>query len=150
MKFSALVSQILLDTFVTRKYTSSKAIHKIAQLTQLKVKQNIRLATPKASELTKKAKGFNQPLVDEKDRILKAIKYKIYKDYNVIGEPGYKMLQKQMKHRFDKLLDSAKQFDKIVSEEINKTKIFKYKKINPNAPLYEMPQSIFDGLYDEY
>lgn len=134
MKFSALISQVLLDTFVTRKYTSSKAIHKITQLTQLKVKQNIRLTTPKNNELTKKAKGFNQPLVDEKDRILKAIKYKVYSKLNITDSKGRAMLKEQFEgvKYLDKLLKSSKVFDKIVEESNYTTKSFKYKGINPN------------------
>lgn len=148
MKFSALVSQILLDTFVTRKYTSSKAIHKIAQLTQLKVKQNIRSATPKASELTKKAKGFNQPLVDEEDRILKAIKYKVYSKMNIPGSKGQLALQKQTIKHIDKLLKSAKVFDKIIEESNYTTKSFKYKGINPNYKDKSLENLRPDSVHD--
>ena len=148
MKFSALVSQILLDTFVTRKYTSSKAIHKIAQLTQLKVQQNIRSATPKASELTKKAKGFNQPLVDEKDRILKAIKYKVYSKMNIPGSKGQLALQKQNIKHIDKLLKSAKVFDKIIEESNYTTKSFKYKGINPNYKDKSLENLRPDSVHD--
>ena len=142
-KLDLAISYILIDTFVARKYTSSKAMHKIASLVKLKVQQNIRSVTPKASELTKKAKGFNQPLVDEKDRILKAIKYKVYSKLNIPDSKGRAMLKKQFEEvkKLDTLLKSAKVFDKIIEESNYTTKSFKYKGINPNyvskTPLFE-------------
>lgn len=133
-KLDTAISYILIDTFVARKYTSSQAINKIASLVKLKVQQNIRLTTPKNSELTRKAKGFNQPLVDEKDRILKSIKYRVYKGLNIPDSKGRSMLKQQVQNvkHLDKLLNSAKVFDKIIEESSYTTKSFRYKRINPN------------------
>lgn len=137
-KLDTAISYILIDTFVARKYTSSQAINKIAGLVKLKVQQNIRLTTPKNSELTKKAKGFNQPLVDEKDRILKAIKYKVYSKLNIPDSKGRVMLKEQFEgvKRLDKLLKSSKVFDKIIEETNYTSKTFRYKGLNPNAKNY--------------
>lgn len=132
---SKMISRILLDTFVTRKYTSSKAIHKIAKLIQYKVKNNV--VNNKANHpLTFKAKGHKTPLIDEQDRIRKAIKYKVYSKMNIPDSKGQLALQKQNIKHIDKLLKSAKVFDKVIEETNYASKTFRYKGLNPNSKNY--------------
>lgn len=134
-KLSKAISNILLDTFVARKYTSSKAMHKIAKLVQYKVKNNT--TNNKANHpLTFKAKGHKTPLIDVQDRIRKAIKYKIYSKLNVPDSKGRLSLQKQNIKHIDKLLKSSKIFDKIIEQSTYSTKTFRYKGLNPNAKNY--------------
>ena len=134
-KLSKVISDILLNTFITRKYTSSEAIHKIAKLLQYKVKNNV--VNGKANHpLTFKAKGHKTPLLDEQDRIRKAIKYKVYSKMNVPDSKGQLALQRQNIKQIDELLKSAKVFDKIIEETNYTSKTFRYKGLNPNAKNY--------------
>lgn len=135
IKLSKMISGILLNTFITRKYTSSEAIHKIAKLVQYKVKNNV--VNSKANNpLTFKAKGHRTPLLDEQDRIRKAIKYKVYSKMNIPDSKGQLALQRQNIKQIDKLLKSANVFDKIIEETNYTSKTFRYKGLNPNAKNY--------------
>lgn len=124
------VNSVLGNTFVKGGYSASTAIRKIAKLVQFQIKSNIHNSTPRNHPLTFKAKGFNSPLVDEQDRLSKAIKFKVYK-----GAKGMEAYRIQRNIKFiDKALKTIDQFnDKgIISSETKVGKVFTYKGFNPN------------------
>ena len=124
------VNSVLENTFIKGGYRASTAIRKIAKLVQFQIKSNIHNSTPRNHPLTFKAKGFNSPLVDEQDRLSKAIKFKIYK-----GAKGMEAYRIQRNIKFiDKALKTIDQFnDKgIISSETKIGKVFTYKGFNPN------------------
>lgn len=124
------VNSVLENTFIKGGYSASTAIRKIAKLVQFQIKSNIHNSAPRNHPLTFKAKGFNSPLVDEQDRLSKAIKFKIYK--GVKGMEAYR-IQRNIKF-IDKALKTIEQFnDKgIISSETKIGKVFTYKGFNPN------------------
>ena len=124
------VNSVLGNTFVKSGYSASTAINKIAKLVQFQVKSNIHNSTPRNHPLTFKAKGSSSPLVDEQDRLSKAIKYKIYKGAK--GMEAYR-IQRNIKY-IDKALKTIDQFnDKgIISSKTEAGDIFTYKGFNPN------------------
>ena len=80
-KLLSAIQSVLKSTFITGGYRARQAMYKIAKLVTYRMKSNVKNDQVRNSPLTIKAKGFNSPLVDEKDRIFKAIKYKIYNIY---------------------------------------------------------------------
>lgn len=108
-------SNILKNILVDKTLNPKQGISSIAKLVDLKVKQNIRTVMPKNNELTRKAKGFNQPLIDEQDRILKSIKYKVYNNPYIMGTAGHKAYVKQFEKHTEELLKSAKIFENIAT-----------------------------------
>lgn len=127
---TANINDVLSHTFTKGGYSAPSAIRKIAQLVQSEVTNNIRHNGRFNHPLTVKAKGKNDPLVDEQDRLSKAIKFKIYK--GVKGMEAYR-IQRNIKF-IDKALKTIDQFnDKgIISSETSAGKIFTYKGVNPN------------------
>ena len=124
------INDVLNHTFIKGGYSVSSAIRKIAQLVQVEIINNIRHNGRFNHPLTVKAKGKNDPLVDEQDRLSKAIKFKIYK--GVKGMEAYR-IQRNIKF-IDKALKTIEQFnDKgIISNETKIGKVFTYKGFNPN------------------
>lgn len=124
------VNSVLENTFIKGGYSASTAIRKIAKLVQFQIKSNIHNSTPRNHPLTFKAKGFNSPLVDEQDRLSKAIKFKVYK-----GAKGMEAYRIQRNIKFiDKALKTIEQFNDrgIISSETKIGKVFTYKGFNPN------------------
>ena len=111
------VNNILQNILVNKSISPRQGMNEIAKLIELKMKQNIRTVNPKNHDLTRKAKGFNQPLIDEKDRLLKSIKYKVM---NMATESGKKQYSKQFVKSIDKLLKGAEQYENKVTPLGNK------------------------------
>ena len=143
-----VINKILVHTFVSRKYTASKAINIIAKYVSILAKINVLNNNNANSQITVKAKGFNDPLTDEQNRIYKSIKYKVYKNSNIPGVSGHKMLQSQMKKQLDKSLKSIADFEKIIEQTTNDTKIFKYK--NGNKHYQEYFNNLSDSELTDY
>lgn len=135
-KVQAMCSDILSGILVQKTLSPTNGMKEIAKLIELKVKQNMRTVSPKNHELTRKAKGFNLPLVDEKDRLLKSIKYKIYKNPYQLGSRGHVQYIKQFDRQIDKVLKNATLYEKIAEQITTKQKIFAYKRLNPNRSEY--------------
>lgn len=107
------IRQVLENTLVRGGFTSKLGITKIAKLIQYRMKNNIPNTKPN-HPLTFKAKGNKTPLIDEKDRLRKSIKYKIYKDVAIEGSKGYYSFVNQTIKHIDHLLKSADEYnDKI-------------------------------------
>lgn len=121
------INNVLEKTFIKKGYTARSAIIKIAKLVQFQIKNNIHNSKFN-HPLTVKAKGRNSPLVDEQDRLSKAIKYKIYR--GVKGKELY-TIQKNI-HTIDNALNTINQFNKISSTYETKILSFTYKGSNPN------------------
>ena len=130
-KMHNMVSNILQDVLVNKTLTPNQAMNKISKLVQYKVKNNMKNTSPN-HPLTFKAKGHKSPLVDEQDRLSKAIKYKIYKNPYTIGTAGNVAYLKQFEKFIDKTLKSAKQYEEIAVEITKKTRVFTYKGFNSN------------------
>lgn len=128
---TANINDVLSHTFVKGGYSASSAIRRIARLVQAEVINNIRHNGRFNHPLTVKAKGKNDPLVDEQDRLSKAIKFKIYK-----GAKGMEAYRIQRNIKFiDKALKSIDQFnDKgIISRKTIADEPFVYKnRFNPH------------------
>lgn len=124
------INDVLLHTFVKGGYSAYSAMRKIAQLVQVEAINNVRHNGRFNHPLTVKAKGKNDPLVDEQDRLSKAIKYKIYKGAK--GMEAYR-IQRNIKY-IDKALKTIDQFDDkgIISSKTEIGDIFTYKGFNPN------------------
>lgn len=121
------INTVLERTFIKNGYTARGSIVKIAKLVQFQIRNNIH-NSKKNHPLTIKAKGQNSPLVDEQDRLSKAIKYKIYKGGS--GKLNY-TIQKNM-HYIDKHLKTISVFETYPSQYYTKTSSFTYKGSNPN------------------
>lgn len=134
-KIHNIVSNILQDVLVNKTLTPNQAMNKISKLIQYKVKNNMKNTSPN-HPLTFKAKGHKSPLVDEQDRLSKAIKYKIYKNPYRIGTSGNVAYLKQFEKFIDKTLKSAKMYEKIAEQITTKQKIFSYRRLNPNRSEY--------------
>lgn len=128
MQINSTIKKILIDKTLNPK----QGFNEIAKITELKIKQNMRNIKPSAHPVTRKAKGFNLPLVDEKDRLTKAIKYKVYNNPYKIGSRDAKRYSKQFEAGVEKLLKSAEQYEKIAMEITEETKVKVYKGLNPN------------------
>lgn len=135
-KVQAMCSDVLANILVNKSVSPTNGMKEIAKIIELKVKQNIRNVSPKNHELTRKAKGFNMPLVDEKDRILKSIKYKIYKNPYELGSKGNIQYLKQFDRQVDKVLKNATMYEKIAEQITTKQKVFAYKIFNPYRSEY--------------
>lgn len=131
-KVQAMCSDILSNILVHRALSPTAGMKEIAKLIELKVKQNMRTVKPVNHELTRKAKGFNLPLVDEKDRLLKSIKYKIYKNPYQLGSVGNKAYHKQLIKTVDECINKANQYEQIAKEITTKTRTTTYKRFNPH------------------
>ena len=131
-KVQAMCSEILSNILVQKTLTPNNGMKEIAKLIELKVKQNMRTVSPKNHELTRKAKGFNLPLVDEKDRLLKSIKYKIYRNPYQLGSVGSKAYHKQLIKTVDECINKANQYEQIAKQITTTTKFFTYKRFNPH------------------
>lgn len=109
------IEQIMLRTFVNNGHTAPKGWKLIAQYVAMQVKKNIRNSSLN-HPTTVQAKGSAKPLTDEQDRLYNAIKYKIYKGVTEANSKGYASLAKQFERNVDKLLDSAKKFERIQTQ----------------------------------
>lgn len=109
-----MTTKILENTFIKGGYASHTAIDKIAKLVEFQMKNNVSNDQKRNHGLTFKAKGFNMPLKDDKDRIRNSIKYKIYKDANIQGSKGYVAYRAQQVHQLESLSRKADQYNKIL------------------------------------
>ena len=132
------VQTVLGNTFIRGGYTARTGITKIAKLVQYKMKNGMKNTQPN-HPLTFKAKGHRTPLIDEQDRLSKAIKFKIYKNAFTKGTKGNLnyTIQKNIKY-IDKALVSISQFEQIAREitDLGITGVKEYKTINPNRSEY--------------
>jgi hypothetical protein len=109
------ISDVLSRTFIKNGYSAAQSFKKIAQLVQVEVINNIVHNGKSNHPLTAKAKGKNDPLVDEKNRLAKAITYKLYK-----GQSGIDKYKNQKSVTYiDKALATIKQFENqgVISRE---------------------------------
>lgn len=119
------ITKILTRLLYETGLTSRQAMVAIAKIVNNKVKENIHKNSKPNHPITVQAKGFNRPLTDEQDRIYKAIKYKIYKDKDVMAM--------QPVIQLEKLKKSADQYtNKGIFKTEQKTLSFTYKGFNPN------------------
>lgn len=128
---SATVCNIILQSLVTKNMSPRTAFEKISKLIKLKVQANMRNSESN-NPITVKAKGRNSPLQDEQNRLIKAIKYKIYNNPAPICTKAHVAFMKNFETRIDKLLASAKQYDKIPTQITQTTRIYTYSKGNFN------------------
>lgn len=126
LKARGMTENILSKIFVKGGVSPTNGIKSIAHIVEEQMKINVLKAKPANHELTKKAKGFNSPLRDEQNRLLKSIKYKVYKDGNGVD--------RQLVSRMDTLIGSGWQqyINKGVFSVSSTTKAFTYKGLNPN------------------
>lgn len=128
------IQDVLASTFVRGGYTAKSGITKIAKLVQYKMKNGMKNTQPN-HPLTFKAKGHRTPLIDEQDRLAKAIKFKIYKNAFVKGTKSNLdyTIQKNIK-TIDRALATISQFDTINREfkDLGIVNIKEYKRFNPN------------------
>lgn len=160
-KLNDVISKIILDTFINKKYTPKQAINKIVKLVHYKVR-NYMSNSKSNHPLTFKAKGHKNPLIDEQDRLKKAIKYKIYKgnEDSVIkaNEKSAKVIKE-----LDRLLKSAKVFENNLDKTTYSSKTFRFKGLNPHSKRYleysldekvkdikNLTKSSIDDLIDKY
>lgn len=124
------IIDVLNNIFVKNGYNANYGFKKIAGLVQQEVIKNIEHNGQANHPLTVKAKGFNDPLVDEHNRLSKSIKYKIYKGLK--GKEQYK-IQNNI-HSIDKALKTIKDFENqgTFDAKILPPLIFGYKGFNPN------------------
>lgn len=104
------IQSVMGNTLVRGGFTAKTGITKIAKLIEYKMKNNIPNTKPN-HPLTFKAKGHKTPLIDEKDRLRKSIKYKIYKDVQTEGTKGYYSFVNQTIKHIDHLLKSADEYN---------------------------------------
>lgn len=113
-KLLNICSSILNDILVNKSKNPKEGISEIAKLVQYKVKNKM-VNTKYNRPLTFKAKGHKTPLIDENDRLRKAIKYKVYNNPYTIGTAGHKAYVKQFEKHTEKLLKTAKMFEDITT-----------------------------------
>lgn len=140
---STIVAKIIEETLVNRTMNQKTAITKIAKLIQYRVQNNMVNSKPN-HPLTFKAKGNKTPLLDEEDRLRKAVKYKVFHftQAGALGLQGNAQYLKLFENKVDKLLKSASEYEKLATEITKETKVFKYKYGNPHV------RSIMDSMSD--
>lgn len=106
-----LIHNVLRRTFTSGGFRARAGFVKLAQIVERQMKQNVRHQDRQNHPFTVKAKGSNTPLRDNKDRLYKAIKYKIYKDVDVKGSAGYYAFTKQQTNILQTLIKKVDQYE---------------------------------------